>query len=74
MDSELVTTLRKDFKIMSETLEELKSGMPDWSRFRDTPDYKVYYKMEPGITTMSIFMEGLIKAPVMNALTVMAEA
>ena len=74
MDSELVTTLRNESRILKETIDELNGPMGDWSRFKDTRDYKVFYKMEPGVTSLSVYMEGTVNAPVLNVLAVLAEA
>lgn len=74
LDSELVCTLRKDASLLKETLQEFNGGMLGWTRFKDSKDYKVFYKREPNLTSLSVFMEGTVRAPVMNALAVLAEA
>lgn len=47
--------------------------MPNWIRFSDKPDYKLFYRQEPGFPGITLYMEGVIKAPLMNMFAVLAE-
>ena len=40
--------LKKDFDILSDFLEESRTGRMNWTRYYDLPDYKIYYRYERG--------------------------
>jgi len=47
--------------------------MPNWIRHTDKPEKKIYYRHEEGVKSMSLYIEGVIDAPLMNLLLVLAE-
>ena len=40
--------LKKDFDILSDFLEESRTGRLNWTKYYDLPDYKIYYRYERG--------------------------
>lgn len=45
-----------------------------WIRHKDTPDVKIYYKHEDGFRNVTLYMEKVVNAPMINLLAVVAEA
>jgi hypothetical protein len=64
--------LRKDFQIIYECMHEIRE-MRDWTRHTDTPQQKIYYRQEKGQKTLTLYLEGLIKAPIINVVSIFAE-
>jgi len=58
LGSEMVRTLRSDAVLLRESLAEFNAGMLGWTRFRDSKDYKVFYKREPGLSSLSVSSRG----------------
>ena len=46
----------------------------DWIMFIDLPEYKIYYRYEPGQPICSLYLERVINAPVINLMALLAEA
>jgi|LauGreDrversion4_2_1035121.scaffolds.fasta_scaffold196614_2 hypothetical protein len=45
-----------------------------WTVYYDLPDYKIYYKFEPGSYLCSLYLEKVIEAPMINLMSILAEA
>lgn len=57
---------------MDHFLEELKD-MKGWNKHTDKEDYKIYYRQEEGLKIISLFIEGIINAPLINIMALLAE-
>ena len=76
--SEPMQLLAKDVVIMNMFREEIK-GIADgsdqsWTRHKDTPEVKIFYKYEDGFRNCTLYMEKVINAPLINLLAIFAEA
>ena len=49
--------LQNDFRILTDFIEESRTGRVTWTRYYDLPDYKIYYRYEPGKPICSLFLE-----------------
>ena len=64
--------------ILNQFREEIQ-GIADgtdqsWTRHKDTPEVKIFYKQENGFSNMTLYMEKVIRAPLINVLAILAEA
>ena len=57
---------------MNDFLEEIEN-MTEWIVYKDNDEEKIYYKNEPHIRSMSLYLECVINAPMMNLFAVMGE-
>jgi hypothetical protein len=74
--SEEMQLLRKDFSIIDHFLEELKrQHLKDagWTKFSDKGDSKIYYKQEPGVKSLTLYLEDVIEAPMINLFAILGE-
>ena len=70
--------LAKDVIILNLFREEIK-GIADgsdqsWIRHKDTPEVKIFYKYETGFRNVTLYMEKIVNAPLINVLATLAEA
>ena len=70
--------LSKDVVILNSFREEIQ-GIADgrdqsWIRHKDTPEVKIFYKLEAGLKNCTLYMEKIVHAPLINLLAVFAEA
>ena len=47
--------------------------MKNWIRFKDTETKKIFYQQEEGFKGLTIYLEGVINAPIINLFAVLAE-
>lgn len=53
----------------------IESGSDDsWTRYKDTDEVKIFYKLESGFSNCTLFMEKVIEAPAVNLMATLAEA
>ena len=75
---EEVIELKSDLEVRTHSLnmiKQLKDGnFEGWNKFTDYPSIKVFYKKEEAHSLYTFYMEKLIKAPVFNVVSVLAEA
>lgn len=55
--SEEMQMLKNDFRILTDFMEESRTGRVTWTRYYDLPDYKIYYRYEAGKPICSLFLE-----------------
>lgn len=72
--TEEMTILKQDYEILTNFQEEVKSKRKDWVIFIDKPDYKIWYRYEPGQPICSLYLERVFHAPIINLMAVLAEA
>jgi hypothetical protein len=72
--SEEMTLLASDFEILTSFQEELASPSKDWLVYKDYPEEKIYYRYEGGNHLCSLYLEKVVRAPIMNLMAVLAEA
>ena len=65
--------LRKDYLILTEYLEVIHGDMRDWTKVTDKEVRKVYYKKEKNLKTLTIYLEGIIEAPLLSQIALIAE-
>jgi len=68
--------LRKDLQIIEHFLEELKNHdlkSAGWTKFSDKGDSKIYYKQEEGIKSLTLYLEDVIEAPLLNLFAILGE-
>ncbi len=68
--------MRKDFSIIDHFLEELKrQDLKDagWTKFSDKGDSKIYYKQEEGVKSLTLYLEDVIEAPLINLFAILGE-
>lgn len=58
---------------MDHFLTELSGEMSDWVRHTEKDTTKIFYKKEEGFNGLTIYMEGVINAPLINLFSVLAE-
>ena len=70
--------LAKDVVILNSFRDEIQAiseGRDDsWIRHKDTPEVKIFYKLEEGLKNCTLYMEKIVRAPLINLLAVFAEA
>eukprot|EP00349_Pseudokeronopsis_sp_Brazil_P001029 CAMPEP_0202963002 /NCGR_PEP_ID=MMETSP1396-20130829/7011_1 /ASSEMBLY_ACC=CAM_ASM_000872 /TAXON_ID= /ORGANISM="Pseudokeronopsis sp., Strain Brazil" /LENGTH=221 /DNA_ID=CAMNT_0049683889 /DNA_START=94 /DNA_END=759 /DNA_ORIENTATION=+ len=69
---EEVRRLEKDMKILHEFMKEL-STLNTWTRFMDSPDVKIFYKKDEQLSPITVYIEGIINAPLVNVLAIVAD-
>ena len=74
METEEIKLLVSDIAILTNFIEESKTGRVQWTKYYDLPDYKIYYRYMPGQPLCSLFLEREIKAPMLNLMALLAEA
>lgn len=47
--------------------------MKDWTKHTDKDDFKVYYRHDKGDKNLTLYLEGLINAPLINLFSILAE-
>lgn len=62
----------KDFKILNEFTREM-NNVGSWTKFVDKPEQKIYYRKEENLSPITCYIEGVIDAPMMNIIAIMAE-
>ena len=77
-ETEQMQLLSKDFVILNSFRDEIQ-GIADgtdqtWVRHKDTPELKIFYKLEDGLTNCTLYMEKVVHAPLINLLALIAEA
>ena len=76
--TEQMQLLMKDVVILQQFREEIRAiadgSDQSWTRHKDTPDVKIFYKIEDGFRNCTLYMEKVINAPLINVLAVLAEA
>lgn len=65
--------LEKDFQILGHFLEELKGDMSDWNKQTDNDHTKIYYRQEEGLPGITLYLEAVINAPLLNLFAVLGE-
>ena len=65
--------LTKDFEILDHFLTELRGDMADWTRYVDTETRKIYWKQENGLKSITVFMEAIYDAPLINLVSILGE-
>ena len=65
--------LRKDYLILTEYLDVIRGDMRDWTRHTDKEKIKVFYKQEKSLKTITIYLEGVVEAPMIHLFSVMGE-
>ena len=76
LSCEEVILLKKDFQIIEEFLEQLKvKDMEEdgWKKFVDKDTQKIYYQQEPGVPSLTIYLEEVINAPLINLFAILGE-
>lgn len=70
--------LAKDVVILNsfrEEIEAIADGRDQsWIRHKDTEEVKIFYKLEDGLKNCTLYMEKVIRAPLINLLAIFAEA
>ena len=70
--------LERDVFILNQFREQIsgiESGTDDsWTRYKDTDQEKIFYKLETGFTNCTLFMQKVIEAPAINLMATLAEA
>mmetsp|Transcript_11310 Transcript_11310/g.11345 ORF Transcript_11310/g.11345 Transcript_11310/m.11345 type:complete len:135 (-) Transcript_11310:336-740(-) len=56
-------------KILSEFMKEL-NHLHTWTKFLENNEVKIFYKKEEGLSPLTVFIEGMINAPVMNVIAI----
>jgi hypothetical protein len=51
-----------------------EGSMPDWKKFKDKPNSKIYYKHEDGFNQLTLYIEEVLEAPMLNLFAVLGEA
>lgn len=74
MIEEEITMLRRDFAIIDGMMKELSGDMAGWQRFKDKPESKIYYKQEDGLSQLTLYIEEVFEAPMINLFAIMGEA
>ena len=64
----ILNSFREEIQGISEGRDQ------SWIRHKDTPEVKIYYKLEEGLKNCTLYMEKVIQAPLINLLAVFAEA
>ena len=44
-----------------------------WILYKNQPAKKIYYKHDESLNTISLYFEGVVEAPMMNLLAILAE-
>ena len=66
--------LREDFKIIEEILHrEISGNFDGWHRYKDKPENKIYYQLEPGQSLITLYIERVFEAPLINLAALLAE-
>lgn len=75
---EEVEHVKADVKLREEALELIslvKAGVDEsWRKFTNYDSLKVWYKREPGLGLYTFYCEKLVRAPLFNLLSIIAEA
>lgn len=72
-NKEEIKLLRKDYLILTEYLESIRGDMRGWTKHTDKEHRKVYYKHEKDLQGITIYLEAVIEAPMINLFTVIGE-
>ena len=67
-DVVILNSFRDEIQAISEGRDE------SWIRHKDTPEVKIFYKLEDGLKNCTLYMEKIVRAPLINLLAVFAEA
>ena len=73
--SEPMQTLEEDVDIYKNFHENFIDNelSPDWNIYKNKPELKIYYRQEGGLNTITLYMEKVVKAPIVNTLATLAE-
>lgn len=70
--------MKTDVKLRDQALDliaQVKAGVDDsWRKFTNYDSLKVWYKREPGLGLYTFYCEKLVRAPLFNLLSIIAEA
>ena len=76
--SEEVKHMKADFELRDQALDiigKVKAGVDDsWRKFTNYDSLKVWYKREEGLGLYTFYCEKLVRAPLFNLLSIIAEA
>ena len=74
MKREEIKMLEKDFMILDHFLTELrKNDMSNWVKFSEKGSTKIFYRQDPGLKGLTVYLEKVINAPLMHLLAVLVE-
>jgi len=48
--------------------------MKDWIIYDDKPEKKIYYRKDEGFANLTVYLEKVIEAPMLNFMALLAEA
>jgi hypothetical protein len=48
--------------------------MENWIKYKDNVDKKIYYRFEKDVRSMSLYIESIIDAPILNLCCILGEA
>jgi hypothetical protein len=66
--------LKEDFKIIEDVLnKEIAGNFDGWKRYKDKPESKIYYQLEPGQRIVTLYIEKVFDAPIINLCAFLAE-
>ena len=75
---EEIGMLERDVFILNqfrEQISRIESGSDDsWTRYKDTDEEKIFYKLETGFRNCTLFMQKVVEAPAINLMATLAEA
>jgi hypothetical protein len=76
--TEEITILKEDVVTLQDFIKTLEGIQNDtdesWTREKDTEDMKVFYKIEEGSALVTLYLEKVVKSPMINLLSLLVEA
>ena len=48
-------------------------NLGSWTKFIDKPEQKIYFRKEENLSPLTCYIEGIIDAPMLDIVTIMAE-
>jgi hypothetical protein len=64
----------KDFSTIDSMMKLIREGVPpDWKKFKEKKTSKIYYKQEPGLSQITLYLEEVFEASLINLVAVIGE-
>lgn len=67
--------LTQEMEIIEDFLHEIRTNkkMKGWGKQTDTPKQKIYFRNEQGIKSITMYLEQVIDAPLLNLFALLSE-
>ena len=74
LNSEEMTQLRHDYANITNFLRsDEQQSFDAWTRHKDSPGYKIFYKYVPDHPICSVYIERIVEAPILNIMALIFE-